>query len=128
VAVTGRPGPRRGGSDASTAAAIEAIENLGGAVTADAMAAAARILDRWSLQIQELPAVDEAEPPRRIGGVACPYCQYPMLWVRPREGEVTCLRYGACSGDLDGRHPVGRMDVSRLNGNPVIRWNDGLVT
>src|SRR5437016_7647906 len=62
LAVTGHPGPRRGGSDASTAAAIAAVEALGQAVTTPAMAAAARILDRWTRQIQELPAIDQAGP------------------------------------------------------------------
>jgi hypothetical protein len=124
--VTGHSGPRRGGSDANTTAAIAAIEALGTAVTTAAMAQAARVLDRWSRQIQELPAVDEAEPWRRVQGVACPYCKLTMLAVRPREGTVTCLRHGACS-DSDGRHPVGRMDVSRLTGDPLIRWADGLV-
>jgi hypothetical protein len=125
--VTGHPGPRRGGSDDATTEAIKAIENLGNAVTAKAMAQAARILDRWSRQIQELPAIDQAEPWRRLSGVACPYCQHPMLRVRPRQGIVTCLRHGACS-DEDGRHPIGRVDISQLSGTPVIRWNDGLVT
>lgn len=125
LAVTGQPGPRRGGSDASTTAAIDAIEALGAAVTAAAAAAAARILDRWSRAVRELPAVDEAEPWRKVQGVACPYCQYPMLWVRPREGTVTCLRYGVCAGDANGQHPVGRMEIGRLGAQ--IRWNDGLV-
>jgi hypothetical protein len=107
--VTGRTGPRRGGSDANTAAAIAAIEALGNAVTTAAMAQAARVLDRWSRQIQELPAVDEAEPWRRVHAI-CPYCKFSMLRVQPREGTVTCLRYGACR-DADGHHPVGRMDV-----------------
>jgi len=126
LAVTGRPGARRGGSDANTAAAIAAIENLGQAVTVQAMAAAARILDRWSRQIQELPAIDEAEPWRRVDA-ECPYCGCTMLRVRPRSGEVTCLRYGACA-DADGHHPIGRLDVSVLTGDPLIRWADGLVT
>jgi hypothetical protein len=125
--VTGHTGPRRGGSDANTAAALTAIENLGHAVTTEAMAAAARILDRWSMQIQVLPAVDTEEPWRRVTGRACPYCGVPMLRVKPRAGIVTCLRYGACY-DNNGRHPKGQEDVSVLNGNPVIRWDDGLVT
>jgi len=125
LAVTGQPGHRRGGSDASTAAAITAIEALGTAVTVPAMAAAARILDRWSLQIQELPAIDKHEPWRRVG-TACPYCGFGMLRVRARSGEVTCLRYGICR-DSEGHHPVGRLDVSQLTGDPLIRWNDGLV-
>lgn len=44
----------------------------------------------------------------------------------PCAGKVTCLRFGACS-DSNGHHPVGAMDVSRLTGDPLIRWNDGLV-
>lgn len=124
--VTGRTGPRRGGSDANTMAALKAIEALGHAVTADAMAEAARILDRWSRAIQELPAVDEAEPWRRVSAT-CPYCGFGMLRVKSRSGEVTCLRHGACF-DTDNRHPIGRMDISRLTGDAVITWADGLVT
>jgi hypothetical protein len=77
-------------------------------------------------QIQELPAVDQAEPWRRLPA-QCPYCGFAMLRVRPRSGEVTCLRYGACT-DADGQHPAGRLDVSRLTGEPIVQWNDGLVT
>ena len=126
LAVTGHPGPRRGGSDANTYAAIAAIQNLGNAVTTRAAAQAAAILARWARQIQELPAIDQAEPWRRIQA-PCPYCGHVMLRVRPRSGEVTCLRYGACH-DHDGRHPAGRLDISHLTSDPVIRWNDGLVT
>ena len=121
--VTGRPGIRRGGSQANTAAAIRAIEALGCAVTTDAMAQAARILDRWSRQIQELPAVDEAEHPQKVQA-PCPYCGFGMLRVYPRSGQVTCLRWGACF-DADGRHPAGVMEVGRLAAQ--VRWNDGLV-
>jgi len=123
----GLPARRRGGSDAATMAAIAAIEALSHAnVSGAAIAVTARHLDRLVRQIQELPAVDEVEPWRRVHGVACPYCGCTMLRVQPREGTVTCLRYGACR-DADGHHPVGRMDVSRLTGDPLIRWNDGLV-
>jgi len=125
--VTGSTGRRRGGSDLATAKAIRAIEDLGASVTARNAALAARILDRWVRAIQELPAVDQAEPWRRLEGVTCPYCKHPMLRVRPRQGIVTCLRYGACR-DGDGRHPAGHMDISQLSGSPVIRWQDGLVT
>jgi hypothetical protein len=126
LAVTGHPGPRRGGSDANTYHAIAAIQNLGHAVTAQAAAQAARILDRWTQAIQQLPAIDQAEPWHRIHA-PCPYCGHAMLRVRHRSGDITCLRYGACH-DRDGHHPAGRLDVSQLNGTPVIRWNDGLVT
>jgi hypothetical protein len=125
--VTGRTGPRRGGSDANTDAAIKAIEALAHGVGDDAAADAGRILERWSRRIRELPAVDESQPWRKMPGVACPYCDFPMLWVQARAGRVACLRGGACL-DSDGRPPTGRLDVSRLTGDPLIMWNDGLVT
>ena len=124
-AVTGHTGPRRGGSDANTIAAIAAIEKLANAVDDDARAAATRYLDRLAQPIMELPAVDEAEPWRRVPAT-CPYCKFTMLRVQARAGKVTCLRFGACH-DSNGRHPVGHVDVSRLTGDPLIRWQDGLV-
>jgi hypothetical protein len=124
--VTGRTGPKRGGSDANTDAAIKAIEALAHGVDDDAAADAGRILERWSRRIRELPAVDESQPWRRVPA-ACPYCGHAMLRVAPRSGQVACLRYGACF-DAAGRHPTGRLDVSRLTGDPLIMWNDGLVT
>jgi len=123
LAVTGRPGPRRGGSLTNTFAAIDAIEDLGSGVTASAMAKAARYLGRLSRPVEQLPAVDEAERPQRVR-TPCPYCGFAMLRVFPREGRVTCLRLGAC-WDSDGRHPAGMMEVGRLG--PQVRWNDGLV-
>lgn len=124
--VAGHAGPRRGGSDANTMDALRAIEALGHGVSVDAAAEAARFIGRWSRAIRELPAVDDAEPWRRVPA-ACPYCGFGMLRVAPRSGMVTCLRYGACA-DSDGRHPSGRMDVSALTGDPVIQWHDGLVS
>ena len=79
--VTGHTGPRRGGSDANTMAALKAIGNLGRAVDEDAAHAAARFLERWTRAIQQLPAVDEVEPARILWGVECPYCHYGMLAV-----------------------------------------------
>ena len=126
LAVTGHTGPRRGGSGHQTTQAINAIQALGNGVTTQAAAHAASIIDRWTRQIQELPAIDQAEPWRRLDAT-CPYCGFAMLRVRPRAGEITCLRYGACT-DADGKHPAGRIDISRLTGEPIISWNDGLIT
>ena len=125
----GLPPRRRGGSDANTLAALKAVERLAAAVTDTAVAEAARLIDGLCRPIQQLPAIDEAEPARMLTGVACPYCEFRMLAVWPREGKVTCVRYGRdlCPGDSQGHHPVGRMDVSVLTGDPCIRWNDGLV-
>lgn len=125
LAITGHPGARRGGSDANTIAAIDAIEHLGAGVTAAAMAEAARILDRWSLAIQQLAAIDEAERWQRVAGACCPYCGNTMLRLAPRAGRVTCLRYGACE-DAEGQHPVGHVQRS-VSGDPIVVWGDGLI-
>lgn len=120
------PARRRGGSDANTIAAITAIGTLASADISDtAITAAARDLERLIRPIQELAAVDQAEPWRRIPAT-CPYCGFGMLRVAPRAGTVTCLRYGACS-DSDGKHPIGHVYVSQLTGDPRVHWNDGLV-
>lgn len=122
--VTGHTGPRRGGSDANTAAAITAIEALGNAVTTAAMAQAARKIDRWTRPIRELPAVDDAERARKVTA-PCPYCTFSMMMVFPRAGRVTCLRYGAC-WDRDGNHPTGLVQQS-LSGDPMVAWADGFI-
>jgi hypothetical protein len=124
LAVTGRTGRRRGGSDANTAAAIRAIEALGHGVAPDAAAQAARILERWSRQIRELPAVDDAEPWRRVAA-ACLHCGRGMLRLQARAGRVTCLAYGGCT-DHDGNHPVGLVQHS-VSGEPMVAWADGCI-
>lgn len=125
--VTGRTGPKRGGSDAGTMAALKAIGNLSHAVSEDDAAAAMVILERWARRIRELPAIDESEPWRRLHGVACPYCKCLMLRIQPRAGTVTCLRHGACY-DTNQQHPMGRVYVSQIDAVPRVAWNDGLVT
>jgi hypothetical protein len=125
MAVTGRTGPRRGGSDANTMEAITAIENLGEAVTTTAAATAARILCRWSMAILQLPAIDEQERPQRIAW-QCPYCEIPMMRLFPRAGLVVCLRGGFACWDGDGNPPKGHARSGRLG--PQIEWEDGLVT
>jgi len=93
-------------------------------MTARAAAEAARILDRWSLAICQLAAIDEAERWQKVSGAACPYCGHPMLRLSPRSGRVTCLRFGAC-WDGNGDHPQGQVDHS-VGGEPMVAWADGL--
>jgi hypothetical protein len=126
LAVTGRCGPARGGSDANTAAAIAAITRLAEAVSDDSAAVAARLMDAASLAVARLPAVDTAQVWRRVAA-PCPYCGFGMLRYAPGSGVVTCLRFGACH-DSDGRHPQGQLGVNRVTGDGLVAWNDGLVT
>jgi len=137
--VTGHAGPRRGGSDANTVAALKAIANLayGLPVNHDnevdengrrlpcqcPHCRAERFIEGWTRPIRQLPAIDEDEAPEKWP-IPCPYCHYTMMRVYPRQGRVTCLRLNVCF-DADGRHPVGTVEVGRLG--PQVRWNDGLV-
>lgn len=116
----------RGGSDANTDAALDAIEALGEAVCDAIAQSAAKTLAQLATAILMLPAVDLEERPQRITA-PCPYCGRPMLRVYPRSGRLTCLAFGSCE-DTDGRHPVGQIGRSGLDGSPVIQWADGLVT
>ncbi len=139
ILVNGHPGQRRGGSDDATAAAVKAVENLGYGLPVRHIeeydtggrlkpcrcphCCSIRYIGRLIRPIEQLPAVDEAEPWCKRPGT-CPYCGFAMLRVKVRAGEVTCLRYGACF-DADGQHPKGTMEVGRLG--PQVRWKDGLV-
>jgi hypothetical protein len=132
LAVAGHPGAARGGSDANTLAAIKAIENLGHALDRRDAALAAKIIDRLAKTIGQLPAVDEFPKWERIrpgpGGLPpqCPNCETFSLRVAVQSGAVLCILPG-CK-DLDGREPPqGRLDISRLNGEPVLVWRDGTV-
>lgn len=123
LAVNGHTGKRRGGSELNVYKALDAIENLGEAVTSGAAMRAARLLQRWVMCIEQLAAIDTEERPLRIAA-DCPYCGFGMLRVYPRQGRVTCLRLGSCF-DADERHPVGHMEIGRLGAQ--VRWADGLV-
>jgi hypothetical protein len=128
LAVTGHVGPRRGGSDANTTAAIRAVVALSEAVSDDSAAVVARLMRRWVTGVQRLPAVDTAEVWQEVRQ-RCPYCGLGMLRAcmsGERFGMVTCLRFGVCS-DGDGNHPQGRLDVSRLTGDVILAWADGTV-
>ena len=125
-AAAGLPLRRRGGSDKATDAALKAIEALSSAVDPDAVTEAVRDLESLTRPILEHPAIDQAEPWRKIRGYACPYCKIEMVYARSRALQVTCIRYGVC-WDSEGKHPMGHMEISQLTANPIIRWNDGLV-
>ena len=119
----GLPARHRGGSDANTMAALKAMLALGPAAGDAAVADAVRDLDQLARHIEELPAVDTAEPWTQVQDAACPYCELKMLWLQRRAGRVTCLRFGGCY-DRDGNHPAGLVQQSAF-GEPMVAWNDG---
>lgn len=132
LAVTGHTGRRRGGSDSSTYAAIASISRLGEAVSPHARQVAARLIDRAATVIGQLPSVDEVPRWEKIrpgpGGLppTCPNCKTFSLRVSLSAGVVVCV-YPGCA-DLDGRKPPqARMDISKIDGSPVLVWRDGLV-
>lgn len=132
LAVTGRTGHRRGGSDANTKAALAAIVNLGEAVHEDAAADAARLLERFITLIGQLPAVDTVPRWERIrpgpGGLPpkCPWCETFSLRVAICSGQVLCV-FPGCADEIGNSPPRGRLDLSRVTGSPVLVWDSGRV-
>lgn len=136
-AVTGHTGRMRGGSDSSTRAAIAAIEKLGEAVSPAARQLAARLLDRATRTIGQLPSVDEIPKWEKIRvgpgqtPITCPNCHTYSLRVSLSAGIVVCVFPGpdgkGCR-DMDGRTPPqARMDISKIDGRAILVWRDGLV-
>lgn len=143
LAVAGHTGRQRGGSWGNTTAALKAIQKLGAALPVEVKDArgklvwpcqelAARVIERATSVIGQLPAVDEVPKWTKIrpgpGGLPpkCPNCGTYSLRVALASGVVVCV-YPDCK-DLDGRHPPqARMDISKVTGDAVLVWRDGLV-
>lgn len=131
--VTGQPMSYvRGGTDANTIKALVAIIALCSSATPGTVRETCRQFAAWTAAAQRLPAIDEVTrwtPIRRHGSsdvVLCPYCQTPSLRAAVIAGLVACFNPG-CQGDSDGRQPLARLDYSKINGDPVLAWRDGLV-
>jgi hypothetical protein len=136
-----RPRPRRGGSVGNTYAAFRAIGVLCGRIEAGDASRAVSIILRVAAETQRLPAVDKLTRWVRIRPAdghtppLCPYCRTYSL--RRAEGSYTVMCFGwrrneetgeqePCA-DSDGNRPKGRLDISRINGEPVLAFGDGLV-
>jgi hypothetical protein len=148
VAVAGHSGRARGGSDKNTLASLKAIQNLGAALPQEVRDArgrlvwpcqelAARVVQRVTSVIGQLPAIDEVPKWSRIrpgpDGLPprCPHCQTYSLRVSIQSGVVVCVLAGddgnGCR-DMDGRTPPqARMDISKIDGRGILVWRDGLV-
>ena len=129
-AQAGLPARRRGGSDANTGKALDAICDL--ALAAPDCGWVTDALEWWATQADRLPAVGEQarwEPLPRPPGeppMSCPWCGLPSLRCAPSRYLVMCTT-PRCQ-DTNGRRPVARADVSRVDGTPVLAWSAGLVT
>lgn len=143
LAVAGNPGRARGGSEGNTTAALKAIQNLGAALPQEVrdgkgklvwpcQELAARVVERITSVIGQLPAVDEVPKWSKIrpgpGGLppVCPYCKTYSLRVALQSGVVMCVMPG-CEDANQRTPPQARMDISRLDGRAVLVWRDGLV-
>jgi len=110
----------RGGSDGNTAAAIDAIGRLAGALDQAHADQAARLLSRYVTMAMQLPAVDLEQRWRTIPG-PCPRCTRPML--RYREGDHMQPAQLACLGCMR----KARMMPGTVS-DGIVEWEDGTIT
>jgi hypothetical protein len=126
---TARP---HGPTDVGTRNALKSLTAMEPAMSTDRAKDATAALSRWANVIRRLPAVDDLPHWMRIrpgpDGLPprCPYCQTFSLRVALESGVVACWLPG-CS-DSDGNPPRARLDISRINAEPVLAWSDGSVT
>jgi|HubBroStandDraft_3_1064219.scaffolds.fasta_scaffold314222_2 hypothetical protein len=123
---------RRGGSPASTYAALSQVPAMETAVSDAAVKDGLRRINHWITRIRQLRAIDEAPQWIRLRAgkdglpPACPHCDGLGLRMAEGRGVVACFTPG-CE-DLDGRQPMGLLGFSRLDGSPMLAWHDGLIT
>jgi len=120
----------RGGDDANTVFALEAIVNLAEAVTQDRwLLKPTHDLDGWCSR--SLVVLGERDVPQRLPRnvgqpeARCPYCGCHTLRFWSSRGEVRCVN-PACRDD-DDRRPAARMDYSIVAQSWVLAWRDGTV-
>ena len=133
-----RAGPlaARGGSDANTLKALDAITRLAAAADDDLWRLVMSELEQRLNEARCVPAIDEAQqwrfiPPRRdeygrpVPG--CPYCHGYFLKAaldsRGRlSGRVECRSDPGCR-DYGGQHPAAQLGTDE-HGRPVLAWPD----
>ena len=76
-----RPGPARGGSDANTLAALEAIGRLIARADDDLYRIVVAELERRLDEARSVPAIDEADRWRAVPSRPCPFCGCGTLHV-----------------------------------------------
>lgn len=119
----------RGDSENNTRKAFESMLRF--CETADdwAVKMYTRELEKWIRNARI--ALDEIEVPRRLPRSPgkpeprCPFCKNHTLRVKVLENEIWCLN-PACK-DEDGKKQKARMDYSKMAGDWVVRWDDGII-
>lgn len=146
----------RGGSDANTVLALQAIAKLTAQASDEDRAYAMRMIHGWTVQAQRLPGIDEATrwarirlatrcaecraklppPPADCGQCgeppplppACPYCGTYELRLAESQYVVACFYVDCPWRDEHGERAMARLDLSALPPHgPVLRWPDGVV-
>ena len=105
----------RGGSDANTFRALDAICRLAEAVSAAEADQAAKLVSRHITIIMQLPAIDLGER-ARILPAPCPRCDRAKLLFYERSGRIACP---GCQ-----RRGFIFADVS----DGCVQWEDGTIT
>lgn len=105
----------RGGSDQNTLEAISAVARLSEAAGDDQVTL--RLVDRWIIAAEQLPAIDLSEPARKLAGVICERCDREMVAAWPRSGRVACYGCRAKGVIVPGTVSDG-----------YVAWDDGTVT
>lgn len=132
LAVTGRAGRRRGGSDGNTGGALGQIAKLATQLDDRTARRAARFLSWMIGGAQSVDGIDEARRWRHIPKSAdqklppsCPHCGTCNLVADVDDRLVACA-YPLCPGDANGDAPVAAMDYDEA-GVPVLSWADGRI-
>lgn len=125
----GLPRRIRGGSDANTAQALDAVLRLAESADDWLVRVYSRELDRWAKRARV--TLDETEFPRRLPRQpghpepVCPFCHAHTLRSLPAAGDIFCIN-PACK-DENKKRPRARMEYSKVAGDWVMVWQDDVV-
>lgn len=119
----------RGSSGGNTREAFKAVLRLCESADDYAVRLYTRELDKWWRNAKI--ALDEMEIPKRLPRSpgkpepACPFCENHTLRVKIMENEIWCVNPRCV--DENGKKPKAFMDYSKIAGDWVVRWQDGII-
>lgn len=123
------PVRKRGGSDANTRLALQAMCKLAESVQDGSVLDALRSLEKWSTRARV--TLGELERPSRLprlpgaGEPRCPWCKRMTLRSWALAGQVRCIN-PECKDDAE-RRPSATMEWSIYCEDWVLAWHDGTV-